>query len=111
MSSVRCSNTTAASASWRLDADDPGLVPAGDRAAAEHGPAAVQHGRPRVVQGARLLAQGPPPAVQLLEGVLHDVFGGGQVTHHQHGQPDQFQVMRPEQLGHVPGLGHLPPPS
>ena len=78
-----------------LGRDDPGLVPAGDRAAAERGPAAVQHGGPRVVQGARLLAQGPPPAVQLLEGVLHDVFGGGQITYDQHGQPDQFQVMAP----------------
>ncbi len=102
MSSLRCSKPTAASASGMTGRGDPGRVPAGDRPAAEHGPAAVQYGRPRVVQGARLLAQGPPPAVQLLKGVLHDVFGGGHVTHHQHGQPDQFQVMRPEQLGHVP---------
>jgi hypothetical protein len=41
--------------------------------------------------------------VKLLEGVLHDVFGGGQIAHDQDGKPDQFQVMRPEQLGHVPG--------
>ena len=39
--------------------------------------------------------------MKLLEGVLHHVFGGGLITHDQHGQPDQFQVVRPEQLGHV----------
>jgi hypothetical protein len=41
--------------------------------------------------------------VQLLEGVLHHVFRGGRITHDQHGQPDQFQVMRLEQLGDTPG--------
>lgn len=39
--------------------------------------------------------------MQLLEGVLHHVLGGGQVTDHQHGQPDQLQLVRLEQLGHL----------
>jgi hypothetical protein len=36
--------------------------------------------------------------VQLLEGVLHHVLGGGQVAYYQQRQPDKVQVVRTEQL-------------
>jgi hypothetical protein len=38
--------------------------------------------------------------VQLLEGVLDHVLGGGHVSGHQQGEPDQIQVMGAEQVGH-----------
>ena len=79
---------------------DPALMPTGDQAPAQHRPAAVQHRGPRVVQGTGLLAQGAPAAVQLLEGVLDHVLRGGQVTDHEHREPDQAQVVLGEQLGH-----------
>ena len=71
MSSLRCSSAIAASA------------PYGGGPAAQHRPAAVQHGGPRVVQGAGLLAQAAPATVQLLERVLDHVFGGSQVADHE----------------------------
>lgn len=46
-------------------------------------------------------AEGVHKLGALLEGVLHHVLGGGQVTDHQHGQPDQLQLVRLEQLGHL----------
>jgi hypothetical protein len=35
--------------------------------------------------------------MQVLEGVLDHVLGGGPVAGHQHGEPDQLQVVLPEQ--------------
>ena len=40
--------------------------------------------------------------VQLLEGVLDNILRGGQVTDHQHGQANKFQLVTAEQRGHRP---------
>jgi hypothetical protein len=75
-------------------------VLARDRGAAVHRPAAIQHAGPYVGEAAGRLAQAAPAPVQPLEGVLHDVLGGGQVADHHHGQPDKFEVMVAEKVGH-----------
>ena len=72
---------------------------AGDGAAAQYRPAAVEHRRADVGQHRVRRGDLAPARVQAGVHVLHDVFGGGQVPHHEQGEPDQLAVVLAEERG------------
>jgi len=80
-----------------------GLVPADmtadQQAAAQHGPAAVDHRAAQVRQRIIKIGEPVPAPVHPQEHVLHDVFGGWPVTEDERAQPDQLGPAAPEHLG------------
>jgi hypothetical protein len=71
---------------------------ADEQAAAQHGPAAVDHRAAQVRQRIIQIGEPVPALVHPEEHILHDVLGGWPVTEDERAQPDQLGPAAPEHL-------------